>query len=254
MADMVNENSVAERAPEGVLLHARSTLVGRQDLSTLPVPEATATHVPIAHAKVVQCLIESLALRNITVLKDEYALTPDAMRMFGVMVVSVEHSGVRLAIGIRNSHDKSFRLGITVGFRVIVCDNLMFTGDYQAVLARKHTKNFELEDAIAVGVERMQRGFAPIGKQIDAWRAHSLPDALARNVIYAAFIEDGLPAPKHLARTVHRHYFEPAHDEFAPRTLWSLQNAFTSAFKELDPIPQMRVTAKLAEFLHRFEH
>ena len=30
---------------------------------------------------------------------------------------------------------------------------------------------------------------------------------------------------------------EPKHDDFRPRTLWSLSNAFTSAFKELDPIP-----------------
>jgi hypothetical protein len=35
----------------------------------------------------------------------------------------------------------------------------------------------------------------------------------------------------------------------APRTIWSLSNAFTSAFKELDPIPQFRATAKLGEFL-----
>jgi hypothetical protein len=34
-----------------------------------------------------------------------------------------------------------------------------------------------------------------------------------------------------------------------PRTIWSLSNAFTSAFKELDPIPQLNATAKLAEFL-----
>ena len=32
-------------------------------------------------------------------------------------------------------------------------------------------------------------------------------------------------------------------------SLWSLSNAFTSAFKELDPIPQFRATAKLGEFL-----
>jgi hypothetical protein len=44
-------------------------------------------------------------------------------------------------------------------------------------------------------------------------------------------------------------YFEPRYEEFQPRTIWSLSNAFTSAFKELDPIPQFRVTAKLGEFL-----
>jgi hypothetical protein len=48
---------------------------------------------------------------------------------------------------------------------------------------------------------------------------------------------------------VHDLYFEPKYDQFRPRTIWSLLNAFTSAFKELDPIPQFGVTAKLGEFL-----
>jgi len=42
---------------------------------------------------------------------------------------------------------------------------------------------------------------------------------------------------------------EPQYEEFRPRTIWSLSNAFTSAFKELDPIPQFKATAKLGEFL-----
>jgi hypothetical protein len=42
---------------------------------------------------------------------------------------------------------------------------------------------------------------------------------------------------------------EPRYDEFRPRILWSLSNAFTSAFKELDPIPQFKATAKLGGFL-----
>jgi len=240
--------------PQATLCHSRSQLVGRQDLLGLPIPEATSTHVPIPHADIVTALVQSLGYRNIEVVKDEYALTPDSMRMFGVMTINVEHSGVRLALGIRNSHDKTFSLAITVGFRVFVCDNLMFNGDFQAVLARKHTKHFDLADAIALGVERMQRGFAPMGRQIDAWREHSLTDSLARNVIYAAFIEDGMPIPKHLAKVVHQHYFDPEHDEFKARTMWSLQNAFTSAFKELEPIPQLKATAKLAGFLGRFEN
>ena len=33
------------------------------------------------------------------------------------------------------------------------------------------------------------------------------------------------------------------------RTIWSLSNAFASSFKELDPIPQFKATAKLGEFL-----
>jgi hypothetical protein len=42
---------------------------------------------------------------------------------------------------------------------------------------------------------------------------------------------------------------EPKYEEFRPRTIWSLSNAFTSAFKDLEPIPQFKATAKLGEFL-----
>jgi hypothetical protein len=69
---------------------------------------------------------------------------------------------------------------------------------------------------------------------------------------YRAFIEEGLEVPKHLADDVHRHYFDPQYEEFRPHTMWSLSNAFTSAFKELDPIPRFRATARLASFFGDF--
>ena len=62
-------------------------------------------------------------------------------------------------------------------------------------------------------------------------------------------MEDKLEAPKHPPRAVHDLCFEPKYEEFKLRTIWSSSNAFTSAFKELDPIPQFKATAKLAEFL-----
>ena len=68
-------------------------------------------------------------------------------------------------------------------------------------------------------------------------------------IIYEAFIESELEVPKHLAHPVHDFYFEPQYEEFRARSLWSLSNAFTSALKELDPIPQFKPTAKLSRFL-----
>ena len=50
---------------------------------------------------------------------------------------------------------------------------------------------------------------------------------------------------------VHHVYFDPEYPEFSARTMWSLSNAFTSAFKKLDPVPQFKATAKLGEFLTR---
>ncbi len=113
----------------------------------------------------------------------------------------------------------------------------------------KHSKSFSLIDCISVGVDRMQRNFEPMRKQVETWQRSELTDVTAKVVIYEAFVEEKLEAPKHLARTVHDLYFEPKYEEFRPRTIWSLPNAFTSAFKELEPIPQFRATAKLGEFL-----
>ena len=95
----------------------------------------------------------------------------------------------------------------------------------------------------------MQRNFEPMRKQVETWKGARLSDENAKLVIYKAFVEGELDVPKHLARRVHELYFNPHVEEFAPRTTWSLSNAFTSAFKELDPIPQFRATAKLASFL-----
>src|ERR1035437_9305688 len=106
----------------------------------------------------------------------------------------------------------------------------------------KHSKHFVLADAIDIGLGRMQRNFDPMRKQIEGWQAKQLTDGTAKNIIYDAFLDDELALPRHLLRPVHNAYFDPQYPEFAPRTIWSLTNAFTTALKELDPIPQFKAT------------
>jgi hypothetical protein len=223
--------------------------LSRDELSVVPTPQATATHKPIPHIEVVNGLMETLGFRHISVVKDEYAVSKDGMKMFGVMELDSGMHGARFALGIRNSHDKSFRLAVTVGYRVFVCENLAFSGDFSPVLA-KHSKNFSLLNALSIGVDDMQRNFKPMVEAVDRWRGLQLSDVTARLVIYRAFVEGELEVPRHLARPVHDLYFNPELEEFGPRTMWSLSNAFTSALKQLDPIPQYKATGKLAGFLN----
>ena len=113
----------------------------------------------------------------------------------------------------------------------------------------KHSKHFNLVQAISIGVDQMQRNFKPMVEQVDRWRESQLSDAAAKLVIYRAFVEAEIDIPHHLDRIVHDRYFNPQHPEFQPRTMWSLSNAFTSAFKELEPVPAFKATAKLGDFL-----
>jgi len=231
-----------------LIAHCGSSKITREELKVIPTPEASATHHPLPHHEIVEALVESLSYRQISVVREEYAVSDDGMKMFGVLDLETTFDGCRFSVGVRNSNDKSMRLALTVGYRVLVCDNMTFHGDFTPVLA-KHTKHLSLVDILSVGVDRMQRSFEPMRKQVEAWKATRLPDEAAKLVIYQAFVEGKLDAAKHLARRVHDRYFNPQVEEFAPRTMWSLSNAFTSAFKDLDPIPQFKATAELAPFL-----
>lgn len=232
------------------MLLSQTGKIARQDLRVVPVPEGTRTHQPIPHHELVDALIETLAFRQISVIRDEYAVSKDGMKLFGVLDLESGMNGCHYSIGVRNANDKSMRLALTVGYRVLVCDNMAFHGDFSPVLA-KHSKNFSLVDTLSIGVDRMQRTFEPMKNQVERWRERQISDATAKLFIYQAFVEGELDVPKHLASSVHRQYFNPQFEEFRSRTIWSLTNAFTSSFQDLDAIPHFRATAKLGQFLSR---
>jgi hypothetical protein len=131
--------------------------------------------------------VGTLSFRHIGVVNEEYAVSGDGMKMFGVLDLETQIEGCRFSIGIRNSHDKSFRLGLTVGIRVFVCSNMAFSGEFTPVLA-KHSKSFNLMDTLAVGVDRIQRNFEPMQRQVESWRSTQISDDQARLVLYSAFV------------------------------------------------------------------
>ena len=81
-------------------------------------------------------------------------------------------------------------------------------------------------------------------RQVDDWRQAQITDERAKLILYAVFVDGKLEAPRTLLPDVHRLYFQPEYEEFSPPTMRSLSNAF----KEMDPIPQFKATAKLGSF------
>src|SRR5271157_5083161 len=81
--------------------------IGREELALVPTPAATETHRPVPHHEIVQALVETLGFRHIGVVHDEYAVSPDGMKAFGVLDLATEMEGCRFSIGLRNSHDKN---------------------------------------------------------------------------------------------------------------------------------------------------
>lgn len=226
-------------------------LVTLEQLRQIPTPNGTTTHRPIPHAEVIDKLIESLDFRRIAVSESKFAVSNDGNKMFGFVNLAVElENGACFSIGIRNAHDKTMRLSMTIGLYVFICTNMTLQGDFSPVLL-KHSKNANLIESLAIGVDSIQRNFEPMRNQVMGWRETPLDDQAAKLTIYRAFVEGELEASTHLLRQVHHHYFEPEYQEFEPRNLWSLQNAFTCAFRELQPLPRFRATAELGNFFQR---
>src|SRR5436309_12398164 len=98
-----------------LIAHFGTAKVSREELKAIPVPEGTRTFKPIPHHEIVDALVEALSFRYIGVVRDEYAVSPDGMKMFGVLDLETAFDGCRFAIGIRNANDRSMRLGLTSG-------------------------------------------------------------------------------------------------------------------------------------------
>jgi hypothetical protein len=84
-------------------------------------------------------------------------------------------------------------------------------------------------------------------QELELRRTTEISDDKARLMIYEAFLQGRFPIK--LMKPVDREYFQPSYEEFKPKTLWSLENAFTHGFKQLKPIPMYQATAQLGTFM-----
>ena len=98
------------------------------------------------------------------------------MRFFGVLCLKSDYTGYSDMVGLRNSHDRRFPVGVSFGCKCFVCDNLAFSGDH--VIKRKHTVNLkrdlpgiigELIEPLAIQREAQKR-------QFDRYQATMLTD------------------------------------------------------------------------------
>lgn len=224
-----------------------SKYVNYPELKNLPMPDTTSTFKPIPFYDFVTKLLQGLWDRRMNVVSDQYIISADGMKLFGLIELENEFNGVRFAVGLRTSNDKSTRLSLAVGYKVMCCSNGMLHGDFLP-LAVKHSANLELDDSLALGIDRIRRRFGDLESAIKFKQEKLIEDTSAKEFIYNAFTNGKFPVS--LFRTVHSEYFEkPSYDEFKPRTVFSLENAFTTSFKKLQPLQQFEQTARLGKFL-----
>lgn len=123
----------------GMLLHCGGVHATRAELAAVPVPAQTDSYYPVEHAELAE-LVKQATAQIGEIREEEYALNRDGAHAFGVLCVDMGSAERQLTVGWRNSYDKSLAVGIGSGDRMLVCDNLAFTGSGYTAL-RRHTRN-----------------------------------------------------------------------------------------------------------------
>lgn len=209
-----------------LMLHRGAEPIDFDRLRQVGTPEPTKTHVPIPHHRLVDSVRHSLGYFGHEIVEEQHGVTEDGMRYFGVMLLRSRGGLYQDMVGLRNSHDKSFPIGLSFGGHVFVCDNLSIIGDQ--VVKRRHTANakrdlpgliMEMVEPLADVRDRQARTFelyrdTPITvDQAD----HGIMELYRRGAISVTRIADVL-----------REFEQPTFEEWAKDyNAWRLFNAVT---------------------------
>jgi hypothetical protein len=222
----------AENISATLVAHRGAVKVERGALLSLVTPPRTLTHRPVAHSEVIDYIEQRLDDHGMVIERGEYAVMSDGMKLFAALVLRHQLDDFAFALGLRSSNDKSMAMELVAGCRVFCCDNMALSGEAD-VLCRKHTSQLNPRLEIFGGVDRAIAKFTVLGQRIGGLKSIKISDNEAKAKIYDA-VAQGIILPKY-ATVVGKEYFEPKHEEFRPRTAWSLHNAFTEMFKLLPP-------------------
>lgn len=222
-----------------LLTQCGSNRVSLEQLLTVPEPQKTNTYQPLNHydfAINIQQVASDL-LSGYRFDSQQYALSSGGQKMFGVITyrkTSSEGQDVKLAIGLRNSYDKSMSAGLVIGASVLVCDNLMLQGDI--VVMRKHTgtdMHEDLHDQIVMAIYKSQHQFTRLSE--DVAQMKQVPMIKRQKFEFLGILTgEGILSPTQSSKA-YREVWEPSHQEFRADSLWSGYNAATEALKSSAP-------------------
>jgi len=217
-----------------LILHCGAAKVERAAVETVPTPDSTDTWTPIPHTALIERVEDTLKSDGLSIVNQTHSLTRGGNRYFGLMQIANGHNSEDYAwvLGLRNSHDKSFPAGLVVGASVFVCDNLSFSGEIR--MTRKHTVHImrDLPGLVQRSIGQLMSRWHDQDTRIEAYKNFELSDMQAHDLIVRAI--DARSATSTQVPPLLQEWRHPKHEEFAPRTAWSLFNSFTEVMKGLN--------------------
>ena len=215
-------------------LMGKQRFVSLEELAQIPTPEAEGICRPVSHIEAVETVREQVGASGWGIVEERYGLVGEkGEKLFGVMTIeSQDHPDWRHCIGIRNSHDKSIRLGVCAGLSVIVCSNLCFGGN--KTVQRKHTTRIDVKDVVRQAFQELPSSFEILEKRMNELKSKRITDDQARAILVHLAAAEAIPSCDIL--NVFNEYKEPRHPEFEGEYVWDLFNAVTEISHKYSPV------------------
>jgi len=263
-----------------LLKTSSSVVVDREVLAAVPVPEVTDSYMPVPHLELVE-RVEAIAsdLLRREVSQESFSLARNGLQMFGVVTFAdgqtkcracdsmgfIKVDGVEvscdacsgtgwrqddlgLSLGFRNSYDRTMTVGVALGARVFVCDNLVISGEVRIV--KKHSPGVwrAIEDAVISTLYRYGPAWENLIQDVETFKGYQVTAERGHEVI-GRLIGAGLLYPRQIP-VAFAEWKKPTFDYGHRGSAWQLYNAVTIALKTTPPIHIMERHRKLHGVIH----
>jgi hypothetical protein len=231
----------------GLCTNNRASLA---QVEAVPVPQHTRSWKPVPYADALGFLKTTINRQLPYELEsEEYGLSKDGNQMFGVLTLDTGDNAQGMAIGIRQSYNRSLALGIVVGAQVFVCDNLMFNGDAFKVV-RKNTTNVwsDFRNLVHGQVGASQAHYETMQWETHGMKRIPVSESRGHELLGRALGERVLTPTQ--ATVAFGDWRNARHEEFAPRNLWSFYNCMTEGLKKGRPATIMDRYAGAHDFIN----
>ena len=211
-------------------------------LNMIPTPEPLGRfHRPYGFGEYVGDVHHALDRVGIEVRNEEFAVTKDHGRMFGVLEIgakSLEGDLItsdewNLMLGLRGAHDQRIGRGLVLGTQIMVCSNLCFSGNVANFNTRQTTHIADrLPGLIYEAVQKIPEMAHRQERVFDAYENTELRPRGGDAALVEIFRRDGMN-PSQLGRAIHE-WHEPSHDEHAANG-WNAMRLLNSVTESLKP-------------------
>jgi hypothetical protein len=152
--------------------------------------------------------------------------------------VIVAEGTVNHSLSVMASNSSRVAMQLFLSGRVMVCANGMFVNKVLDSVKRKQTTHISYRSIIDAGLQNYVDRLDKLNDKVDLMKSITVnEEQYSKTLISAGRL--GIIAWSGLGK-VDQEWKNPRHDEFKPRTAWSLYNGFTEVAKEMSPANQMR--------------